>query len=103
MNRTELSRLVSKLYHRRKFATELPDLEGRLTAYLEANNLSGITIAGYRVELAGTKLVITLAPAFNQNQLSLIPDYFCLNHERRSVTAYRACLGTYPKKGEDCV
>ncbi len=101
MNRTELSRLVSKLYHRRKIVDELPDLEERITVYLGANNLSGLTIAGYRVELTGQELVIAQAPAFNQNQLSLIPDYFCLKHSRRTIRAYRAYSGTNPAKGED--
>lgn len=83
MTHTELSRLVRKLYHRRKLVTELPDLEVRLTAHLEANNLSRVNIAEFHVELTETELVITQAPVFNQNQLSLIPDYFCLEYERR--------------------
>lgn len=89
MTRTELSRLVRKLYHRRKLAAELPDFEARLIAYFAANNLSHLTIAGYRVEQTSTELVITPAPSINENQLSLIPDYFCLEYERRKVGTYQ--------------
>jgi hypothetical protein len=88
MTRTELCRLVRKLYHRRKLSAELPDLEVRLAAYLETNNLSRLTVAGYRVERTETELVITLAPRIDENQLSLIPEYFCLEHERRNVGTY---------------
>lgn len=89
MTRTELCRLVRRLYHRRKLSAELPDLEGSLTTYLEANNLSRLNIAGYRVERMESELVITEAPAVNENQLSLIPDYFCLEQERRSLGTYQ--------------
>ena len=85
----ELCRLVRRLYHRRKLSAELPDLEGSLTAYLEANNLSRLTVAGYRVEQVESELVITEAPTVNENQLNLIPDYFCLEQERRSIGTHQ--------------
>ena len=87
MTRTELCRLVRKLYRRRKLSAELPDLEVKLTAYLEANNLSRLAVAGYRVERTGTGLVITPSPRIDINQLSLIPEYFCLEQERKSIHA----------------
>ncbi len=83
MTRTELFRLVRKLHHRRKLSDELPALEIRLAAYLAVNNLSGLTIAGYRVEQMEAELVITQAPISDENQLSLIPDYGCPECERR--------------------
>lgn len=85
MTRTELSRLVRKLYHRRKLSDELPDLEAKLTAYLEVVNLSRLNISGYIVEITEEELVITQAPHIDENQLDLIPDYFCLEYERRST------------------
>lgn len=81
MTRTELCRLVRKLYYRKKLSLELPDLEIRLAAYLEASNLSRLTIAGYRVERTETELSIMPTPKIDENQLSLIPDYFCLEHQ----------------------
>ncbi len=78
MTRTELSRLVRKLYHRRRLAGELPDIEIRIAAYLEANNTSRLSVSGFRVEVKDEGLLITEAPRIDENQHSLIPDYFCL-------------------------
>ena len=78
MTRTELSRLVRKLYHRRRLANELPDLEFRIATYLEANNISRLSVSGYRVEVKEEGLFRTEAPRIDENQLSLIPDYFGL-------------------------
>ncbi|MBI5847183.1 MAG: hypothetical protein HZB31_04415 [Nitrospirae bacterium] len=78
MTRTELSRLVRKLYHRRRLAGELPDLEFSIATYLEANNISRLSVSGYRIEVKEEGLLITEAPGIDENQLSLIPDYFCL-------------------------
>jgi hypothetical protein len=78
MTKTELIRLVRKLYHRRRIAADIPEFEARLSAYLAANNLSGLTIAGYLVEQTEAELVITQASRINENQLTLIPDYFIL-------------------------
>ena len=78
MTRTELSRLVRKLYQRRRLAGELPDLELKISTYLEVNNISRLSVSGYRVEVKEEGLLITEAPRINENQLSLIPDYFCL-------------------------
>jgi hypothetical protein len=82
MTRTELSRLVRRLYHRRKLSDELPDLEVRLITHLEVNSISKITVAGYRVERTETELVIAPVPRINESQLSLIPEYYCLEYER---------------------
>jgi hypothetical protein len=78
MTRTELSRLVRKLYQRRRLAGELPDLELKISTYLEVNNISRLSVSGYRVEVKEEGLLITEAPRIDENQLSLIPDYFCL-------------------------
>jgi len=78
MTRTELSRLVRKLYQRRRLAGELPDLELKISTYLELNGISKLSVAGFRVEAKEEGLLITEAPGINENQLSLIPDYFCL-------------------------
>ncbi len=78
MTRTELSRLVRKLYHRRRLAGELPDLEFRIATYLEVNNILRLSVSGFRVEVKEEGLLITEAPRIDENQLSLIPDYFCL-------------------------
>ena len=83
MTRTELSRLVRKLYHRRKLASELPDLELKISTYLEMTGSSKLTVSGYRIEVTETGLLITEAPRIDENQLPLIPDYFCLEYERR--------------------
>jgi hypothetical protein len=83
MTKTELARLVRKLYHRRKIAADIPEFEARISTYLAANNLSGLAIAGYRVEQTEEELVITPAPSIDENQLSLIPDYFSLEYDRR--------------------
>ena len=82
MTRTELSRLVRKLYHRRMLAGELPDLELKISTYLELNGISKLSVAGFRVEAKEEGLLITEAPGINENQLSLIPDYFCLEIQR---------------------
>ena len=78
MTRTELSRLVRKLYHRRMLAGELPEIEIRIATYLEANNISRLSVSGYRVEVKEEGLLITEVPRIDENQLSLIPDYFSL-------------------------
>lgn len=83
MTRTELSRLVRKLYHRRRLANELPDLELMIATYLEANSISWLAISGYRIEVTDSGLLVTEAPRIDENQLSLIPDYFSLEYERR--------------------
>ena len=83
MTRTELSRLVRKLYHRRRLVGELPDLELSIATYLEANSISKLSVSGYRVEVKEEGLHITEAPRIDENQLPLIPDYFCLEYERR--------------------
>jgi len=83
MTRTELPRLARKLYHRRKLATEFPELELRILTYLEVIVRSRLAVAGYRIEVTKTGLLITEAPKIDENQLSLIPDYFCLEYERR--------------------
>ncbi len=82
MTRTELSRLVRKLYHRRRMAGELSDLELRIATYLEANSISKLSVSGYRVEVKEEGLLITEAPRIDENQLSLIPDYYCLEIQR---------------------
>jgi hypothetical protein len=82
MTRTELSRLVRKLYQRRRLAGELPDLELKISTYLELNGISKLSVAGFRVEAKEEGLLITEAPGINENQLSLIPDYFCLEIQR---------------------
>ncbi|MFA5823214.1 MAG: hypothetical protein WC853_09080 [Thermodesulfovibrionales bacterium] len=82
MTRTELSRLVRKLYQRRRLAGELPDLELKISTYLELNGISKLSVAGFRVEAKEEGLLITEAPGINENQLSLIPDYFCLEIHR---------------------
>ena len=69
---------MRKLYHRRRLAGELPDLEFRIATYLEANKISRLSVSGFRVEVKGEGLFITEAPRIDENQLSLIPDYFCL-------------------------
>ena len=83
MTRTELSRLVRKLYRQRKLASELPDLELRISTYLEMSGSSNLTVSGYRVEVTETGLLVTETPQINENQLPLIPDYFCLEYERK--------------------
>jgi hypothetical protein len=82
MTRTELSRLVRKLYQRRRLAGELPDLELKISTYLELNGISKLSVAGFRVEAKEEGLLITEAPGIDENQLSLIPDYFCLEIQR---------------------
>ena len=82
MTRTELSRLVRKLYQRRRLAGELPDLELKISTYLELNGISKLSVAGFRVEAKEEGLLITETPGINENQLSLIPDYFCLEIQR---------------------
>ena len=76
MTRTELTRLVRKLYHRRKIAADIPEFEARLSTYLAVNNLSELTIAGYIVKQAEEGLVIIQTPRIDAKQLSLIPDCF---------------------------
>jgi hypothetical protein len=83
MTRTELFRLVRKLYRHRKLTGELPDLEDKLAAYLEVKNLSKLVIFEYQAEKTETELVITQAPRIDKNQLSLTPDYRCPEEERR--------------------
>jgi len=78
MTRTELTRLVRKLYHRRRLAGELPDIELRIATYLEVNSISKLSVSGFRVEVKEEGLLVTEAPRIDENQLSLIPDYFCL-------------------------
>ncbi len=82
MTRTELTRLVRKLYHRRRLASELPDIELRLATYLELNGISKLAVPGYRVEVKEEGLLITETPKIDENQLSLIPGYFCLETQR---------------------
>ena len=78
MTRTELSRLVRKLYYRRRLAGELPDIELRIATYLEVNGISKLSVSGFRVEVKEEVLLVTESPRIDENQLSLIPDYFCL-------------------------
>ncbi len=82
MTRTELSRLVRKLYNRRRLIEEVPNIELRLVTYLQINGISKLTASGYRVEVNEEGLIITEAPKIDENQLSLIPDYFCLEIQR---------------------
>lgn len=72
----------AQLYHRRMLAGELPDLELKISTYLEVNNISRLSVSGYRVEVKEEGLLITEAPGIDENQLSLIPDYFCLEIQR---------------------
>ena len=78
MTQTELSRLVRKLYHRRRLAAELPDIEVRLATYLEINGISKLSVSGFLVEMKEEGLLITETPRIDETQLSLIPDDFCL-------------------------
>ncbi len=82
MSRTELTRLIRKLYHRRRLAGELPDLELRIATYLELNGISRLAVSGYRVEVREEGLLITEAPRVDENQLLLYPDYYCLEIQK---------------------
>lgn len=76
MTKTELIRLVRKLYRRRKISADIPEFEARLSTYLAANNLSRLAVAGYMVEQTDAELVITQAPRIDEKQLTLIPECF---------------------------
>lgn len=83
MTRTELSRLVKKLHHRRKLLEEIEDMEDRLAVYLTSHNLIEIRIPGFRATRINNEVMIEETPLTDERQLDLLGDYFCLEYERR--------------------
>ena len=83
MTRSELTRLVKKLHHRRKLIAEVEAMETRLEIYLTSHNLTEIRIPGLKAALLENEIIITETPLWDERQLNLLGDYFCLEYERR--------------------
>ncbi|MFH1648452.1 MAG: hypothetical protein ABIA11_01810 [Patescibacteria group bacterium] len=83
MTRSELSRLVKKLHHRRKLIAEVEEMETHLAVYLAGHKLNEIRIPGFKVTLINNEVIIAETPLTDERQLNLLDDYFCLEYERR--------------------
>jgi len=82
MTRNELSRIVKKLHCRRKLVVEVEEMETRLAVYLTSHNLTEIRINGFKATISNNQLLITETPKFDERQLELMPEYFCLALEK---------------------
>jgi hypothetical protein len=69
--------------------TEAKELEDRLSAYLTAHNRTEIAVPGLKAALMGDEIIITETPLSDERQLNLLADYFCLEHERRSIGTHK--------------
>ncbi|MCL5423375.1 MAG: hypothetical protein M1461_13045 [Nitrospirae bacterium] len=84
MTRSEVYRLVRKLHHRRKLIDEVEAIESRLAVYLTSHNLTEVRTPGLKATLLENEIIITETPLWDERQLNLLGDYFCLEHERRA-------------------
>ena len=82
MSRTEISRLVKKLHHRRKLIAEVEEMEERLAMYLTSHNIHEIRVPGLKATISNDQLLITETPNVDERQLELMPEYFCLALEK---------------------
>jgi hypothetical protein len=89
MTRTELTHLIRKLHRRRKLIAEARELEDRLMAYLAGHNRTEASIPGLKATLIDGEIIITETPLTDDRQLNLLADYFCLEHERRSIGTHQ--------------
>jgi hypothetical protein len=78
MTRKELRRAVRLIYRHKELREEVEALEERMLAYMSHNQVTSVTISGYRVMIANDELLITEAPKVDERQLELLGDYFCL-------------------------
>jgi hypothetical protein len=83
MTRTEVTRLIKKLHHRKKMLSEVKEMEERLAVYLASHNLTELRIPGLKAALINNSIVITATPLIDDRQLNFLADYFCLEYQRR--------------------
>ena len=56
-----LARLVRAIAYRRRLMEDLPDLEAKLTTYLQSEGLNELRAGGYKVELTGGEIKLSEA------------------------------------------
>ncbi|MCF7875627.1 hypothetical protein K9M06_01095 [Candidatus Bipolaricaulota bacterium] len=61
MTGKSLARLVRAIAYRRRLMEDLPDLEARLTTYLQSEGLNQLRAGGHKVELIGGEIKLTEA------------------------------------------
>jgi hypothetical protein len=82
MTRKELRRAVRLIYRYQRLKEEVESLEERIIAYMSHNQVTKVSISGYKAAFVNDELLITEAPKVDERQLELLRDYFCLELEK---------------------